>query len=302
MKEIKKLIVFNHNIETAISKVKEYYNGIFDNVILAIPLAEEIDSTISYHTGSYLWQGAIVNAIEFMLQNENEHNKSRGLFIFHDDVALNRSTINDYLLTLDKDFMFGNSLYDLNINITENEPYSSWDWSFKLITNWFSPKSVSYGSGVDSVANCLKKSTAFKKYQENSISHVNSRVKFTSKLNADNLFKAYFANFFPNQSTLDFEMPLAIGNSDILYIPCEFYKEALDFLKRTIQCGIFVECAIPTYIKLHSQRYDTIEKSIDFPFGDDYNKFKNLKSFTEIDSYLSNNNKLAIHPVKFSQL
>jgi hypothetical protein len=74
-----------------------------------------------------------------------------------------------------------------------------------------------------------------------------------------------------------------------------------DFLRRSIECGLFVEIAIPTLAKWLDLPICYEQHRQHFPLGDDWNMFQNLNCFMDIERYFEENpDVLSIHPVKFS--
>jgi hypothetical protein len=108
-------------------------------------------------------------------------------------------------------------------------------------------------------------------------------------------------HYFPGRTEFDFGLPLYIGNSDFFMFPNSLAPVIEDFLRRSLECGLFVEIAIPTLVAWLGLpvRYEHSRQLI--PFGEDYKMFQNLKSISDLEQFFIENPKvLSIHPVKFS--
>lgn len=289
MEKITLVVVFNHHHSSAKNLVKRYNSRFSEHVRIAAPFGGS--ETIRYSSGSYLWQGAIVEYLRDLKDID-------GFTLFiHDDLVLNSSLELHELIEDELEFLRLYQAHRVGGNLG-----TTWPWLLRVLTNWFTPKHQSFGTGVDDVVSVLKDSLL---YQENQI-YIDSLGSSRFVLEdgdspISGLLSAWINRYFPDRTEFDFGLPLFAGISDFFMFPNSKARIVDDFLRRSIECGLFVEIAIPTLAKWLGLPIRYEQHRQHFPLGDDCNMFQNLNCFEEIERYFEENPEvLSIHPVKFS--
>ena len=290
MSEISLVVVFNHHHAGTIKLVQEYNSRFNCPVHIAAPFDGE--EVIRYSSGSYLWQGAVVEYLSD-LQNDSGYT----LFI-HDDLVLNASLQLSELEDVEPHYI---RFYDSHKVNGILDP--QWPWTIRAMTNWFTPKHQSFGTGVDDVVQVLKGSLLYKRNQI----YIDSLQSSTFMLENGHpplpeILSAWIDCYFPGRTEFDFGLPLYAGISDFFMFPNAYASEIEDFLRRSVECGLFVEIAIPTLVHwLGLPVYYEGNRQL-FPLGNDWNMFHHLQSIESIEQYFAENpDLLSIHPVKFSR-
>jgi|GEM_PF-6561174 len=290
MSEISLVVVFNHHHAEAKKLVQEYNSRFNCPVHIAAPFdGEEI---IRYSSGSYLWQGAIV---EYLSDLKNYDGYT--LFI-HDDLVLNAYM---QLSELEDDEPHFIRLYHSHKVNGISDPL--WPWTIRALTNWFTPKHQSFGTGVDDVVQILKGSLVYKRNRIY-IDSLNSSkfVLESGRPPLPEILSVWIDRYFPGRTEFDFGLPLYAGISDFFMFPNTYASEIEDFLRRSIECGLFVEIAIPTLVHWLGLPVHHGGNRQLFPLGSDWNMFNHLRSIEEIEQYFVEHPELlSIHPVKFSR-
>ena len=282
------LIIFNHNYAGALHRVLAYNRPFGTRLHIAAPFS--LPGALKYSNGSYLWQGAIISYFK-----QATYDKLGYTLISHDDVCINPA------IELDSRFDHPafRDLFEVRGDLWD------WHWNFRLVANWFTPKSVLFGSGVDDPVRLLKESLLYRANESAITALEASRLSIKSMDSRDypDCVSGYLSTFFPEHNSLDFGLPLFCGNSDFLVLPNWLSTEIVDFLERTIQCGLFVEVALPTLFKWLQVRVELLGERLHFPFANQYDKFSHFTSLSDItDFFRENTAYIAIHPVKFSRL
>jgi hypothetical protein len=283
------VIVFNHHYSVALNLVKKYNSRFSDNISIAAPFDEL--GVIRYSTGSYLWQGAIV---EYLGKLENYEGST---LVIHDDLVLNSGLTMSDLASEDLERVRFSHTFKFQGDINLN-----WPWQFRVLTNWFTPKHILFGSGTDDVVEILKDSLLYKRNQRYIDSLEPSRLNLAQDHTTHELVKTWANFYFPNRTEFDFGLPLFIGNSDFFMFPNSYAPLIEDFLRRTLECGLFVEIAIPTLVEWLGLPIHFEQPRQLIPFGENYNMFQDLKSLDDIEKFfVAHPEVLSIHPVKFSK-
>jgi hypothetical protein len=287
---MKLLIVFNHNYSKIVSPVVAYNRQFSSEIKVAAPFKGE--GILNYCSGSYMWQGALVEYLK-STAGKQDHGPT---LVLHDDVAINPH------MTLDH--RFDPSQISFGAIYGVQGEFWSWHWNFRLATNWFSPKSVLFGHGVDSCVETLKATRLYKRNKAHIDNLPVSRLLLDRSADSGYpaVVKGYLETYHGDSTTLDFGLPLYCGNSDFMVLPPGYDDDIIDFLEASIQCGLFVEVAIPTMLMWLNVPIRNLGKELHFPFGEAYSSFDGFRSPADIEEYFRTQSQLlAIHPVKFSR-
>lgn len=289
MSDVRLLIVFNHHHEAIVNRVLQYNNRFCSEIQIATPF--NTSQGLRYSTGSYLWQGALVAYLQELDSAEGH------TLVIHDDVALNSALNLDDLAPVSGEVVRFHKTYRLSGSIG-----MKWAWQFRTLTNWFSSKSVLFGSGCDDVVAILKGSLLYQQNQERIDALGSSRLDLEDDVQQIPILTAWLQTYFPDRKQFDFELPLFVGNADFFMFPNSQAPLIEDFLRRSLECGLFVEVAIPTLVEwLTCPTIFEHERQM-LPFGEEYAMFEGLTSISDIEDFFSRSpDLLSIHPVKFSR-
>ncbi|MDY7008423.1 MAG: hypothetical protein SWX82_32015 [Cyanobacteriota bacterium] len=306
-------VVFNHNFEANIPKLRKIYDNRFHEVLYLIPSFRSSEADIkTVYRGSYNFHGYISDKLEDILRMDVDY-----YMFVHDDVILNPNINQVSLLEKiglgEKDAFFP---YIRGYNPTQN-----WYWNERVISRLIGIEKHLFSSGfIDFFKYLPEKELAisqFEKHKIPAITSINKQEIFDTHKNnfneTNNLIWQFI--FADSKEELQLPYPLALGISDIFVIR----RSCMEYFGHI--CGIFaamdifVEAAIPTALLLACQEIQFIKNtqlrahnylkpwSIKTPEEQELNEIiNNLEKVDDLHKVFVDDHIFFIHPIKLSKL
>lgn len=282
------LVIFNHRHEAVVDRAVDYNRRFADNVVVAAPFSSP--GGVQYSSGVWLAQGAIV---EYLAQR-----RFRGdcTLVIHDDLVLNPGVQLSELAV-----PHGEVLRMYRTQLIQGQMTPTWWWHFRLLANWFTPRSNPFGTGVNDPRELLKSSLLFQQNRDEITRMGVSRLGFGAPpAQISPVLAAWVDAYYPGLSTFNFGLPLFTGNADYLLFPNRLAPEIEDFLRRSIEGGLMSEVAVPTLANWLGLplRFDYERQILQTGMG--WNA--DITSVAGIEAFFAERPELlSIHPVKFSR-
>lgn len=283
------LVIFNHRYESVVDDVVDYNRRFSDNVVVAAPFATP--GGVQYSSGVFYAQGAIV---EYLAADRYRNEYT---LVIHDDLVLNPTLEVAELLP-----EHGEAVRIYKTRLLEDAMNATWFWQLRVLTNWFTPRSNPFGTGVDSPRELLATSRLYAHNRELIEAMGTSRLTIgEDPKNISMILDAWIETNFPGCRDFTFGLPLFMGNADYLLFPNRHADLIEDFLRRTVECGLVSEVAVPTManwlgLPLHFDRErQVLQTGVDW--------FTDVTSLADIDALFAAHPELiSVHPIKFSRL
>ncbi len=289
MTDVDLLVIFNHRHESVLDPVLEYNSRFSDNVVVAAPFAGP--GIVQYSSGVFLAQGAIV---EYLASGRwrNEYT-----LVVHDDFVLNPATrLPDLLPGDDREIL---RMYRTKLMAGPMTP--TWYWQFRVMVNWFTPRSNPYGTGVNSPRELLAESLLYQQNTQSIDAMGTSRLTFAvppEEITAT--LAAWIDTHFPGREEFDLGLPLFQGNADYFLFPNRLAPLIDDFLRRTIESGVISEVAVPTLANWLGLPLEVDAPRQVLRTGPQW--FTDVTSVADIHALFERQPELlSIHPIKFSR-
>jgi hypothetical protein len=281
------LVIFNHRHEEVLDEVLNYNSRFSENVVAAAPFASP--GVVQYSSGVFLAQGAIVEYLA------GRRFRADYTLVIHDDLALNpQLRLEDLVSEQDVVRMYRTRLLEGSLTPT-------WAWQLRAMTAWFTPRSNPFGTGVNDPSNLLRSSLLYGENRALIEEWGSSRLTLGAEpTEISAVMAAWIETHFPGQREFDFGLPLFMGNADYLLFPNRMAPLIEDFLRRTIECGLMSEVAVPT-----------LANWLGLPLVFDHDRqflrtgtewFTDIRSVGDLEALFGKNPDLvSVHPVKFSR-
>ena len=288
MHEVNLLIIFNHRHESVVDRVIDYNRRFTSQISIAAPFAAP--GVIQYSSGCTLAQGAIV---EYLHERAPDAGYT---VVIHDDLVLNPRTDLHDLLPESGEWV---RLY--RTRLMEGRMTPTWFWQFRVLAAWFTPKTSPFGTHVNDPAGLLRSSALYAANEGLIRGMGTSRLSIEGDPQAISpVLAAWVDAHMSGRTTFDLGLPLFMGNADYLVFPNRWAPLIEDFLRRTIECGLMSEVAVPTLaawlgLPMHFDADRQILRTGERAFTE-------LTSVDAIERYFEQHpDLLSIHPVKFSR-
>jgi hypothetical protein len=288
MADVDLLVIFNHRHEEVLDAVLDYNRRFSDNVVAAAPFAAP--DVVQYSSGVFLAQGAIV---EYLAGR-----RFRGDYtlVIHDDLVLNPALHLEDLVPAGDDVV---RMY--RTRLLAGTMTRTWSWQLRVLTNWLTPRSNPFGTGVNDPADLLRSSLLHRRNRDVIEALGTSRLTVgEDPASISAVLAAWIETHFPGQREFDLGLPLFMGNADYLLFPNHLAPLIEDFLRRTIECGLMSEVAVPTLANWLGLPLEHDSERQYLRTGTDW--FTDVTSVGDIESLFSRDPHLiSVHPIKFSR-
>ncbi|MBC8035156.1 MAG: hypothetical protein H7Y03_13480 [Chitinophagaceae bacterium] len=309
MSDVALLILFNHNYEANLDRLKTIYAGRFEDIYFIMPFyTGSRKDVISVHGNSYYFQGYVAKALDQLKHLDYEHYAVVG-----DDLmlnpAINQNNYKDYF-KVDEKTAFIPGIFLLN-DLKEGRPNRKyppyWPWNERILQ--FSTRV----DGVEVEKFLPSKEEAAARLRQHGFNFT-SRMPweiFYGRSARKYLFeqKRWWKTlkyFVRNTASInkDLAYPLVGSYSDIVIIPRGCVNQMIQYCGVFTALELFVEVALPTALALSADSIsqETNERRGETYWNDDIGKLE-TKYHNTLNELMNgfHPQSLYIHPVKLSR-
>lgn len=316
MSNVALIILFNHNYEANLDRLKEIYTGRFDDIWFIMPFYSGTrKDIITVYENSYYFQGYIAKALEQIRNDRFEH-----YLIIGDDLILNPGINQDNYkeyFKVDSDTAFVPSPFLLNdTTVTKpNRPMAPfWNWSLNALNFDIKQPGIEASKFLPSYDEAV---TLLKRHGYNFTPNIPLKFYSYNKLASGDMSKAalglkrdylkFSSRILSNivaKSTIPYPM---IGSySDCVVLPHSHINSIIKYCGITAALNLFVEIGLPTSIALSVPKISTEDsmpqKGKTFWLPIEVAEFENSynNSFEKFENEFPED-ALYVHPVKLSR-
>lgn len=282
------LVIMNHPIPAVVGLVSEWFAQ-HGNVVIATPLHGGGD--LEFDTGSYLFQGAVV---EYLRQGGANTGHT---IVVHDDLPLSQHFHADAVL-VSEDMSLCHIVQPLGGSL-----YSDWVWKPRVFASMARSRDEVLGSGLASPSDALRQTVLYKRNSVNVDAFAESTFTWEGDDQPSPLwFSAWLRESGFNESSASIGVPLFYGMSDFFSFPNSLGDAILEFLRVTLECRLFVECAIPTMLAWSGLELRQCYKEVHYDWGQGPHDLRSIDGVEQLTQFFDGNPELiGVHPVKFSR-